>query len=505
MSTQPIQHRLQSHTMYEKASFIQDYAVKVQMVLDKDRSAKQYKVRDIRDLQSLIEEKSDNLDSIYIKWIIQKYSQNKMQMVEDILSKAIPALERYQDLKKRNQLQLTHKNLQRIKDIHELLDIMDEYQDAQSRSEKKDSVEQGFYDRGEAELVHNDSKIKVVIPKTEKASCYFGMGTKWCTTGDRNNMFNDYTRDGYDLHYIFFKGVTSKRNYKWAVAWRRKRIIRMELFDAKNKEPKLQMLLRIRNKYPILQEIFKNALPFSTSPSNESQIAAVKRDANEIKYIENPSEEIQLAAVEEDGSAIQFIRNPSEKIQRVAVKATGYALEFIKNPTKKIQLLAVERNGFSIMRIKKPSEKVQLAAVKNNAEAIKCIKRPTEKVQIAAVEADADVIDIIENPSEEVQLAAVEQYGFLIENIENPTEKVKIAAVRKKYPISGIEKPSEKVKLAAVERFGLAIKDIKKPSLKVQLAAVRQNVLALKHIKNPDQKVLDYVRSVKKKTKKKKT
>ena len=314
MSPQPIIHRLQSHTMYEKASFIQDYAVKVQMVLDKDRSAKRYKVRDIRSLQSLIE-KSDNLDNLYIKWIIQRYSQNKMQMVEDILSKAIPALERYQDLKKRNQLQGNHKNLQRIKDIHQLLDIMDEYQDTQSRSEQKDSIEQGFYDRKEAVLIHDDSKIKVVVPKTEKASCYFGMGTQWCTAANKNNMFNDYTEDGYILYYIFFKGVTDERNYKWAIAVATQGRYRGDAipFDARDWTPGTETIIQIRSQYPVLRKIFKDTVAFGKKPPLEVMKRTVLSETSTIELIENPPVEIQLRAIRRNKKAWHWIAKPSKE------------------------------------------------------------------------------------------------------------------------------------------------------------------------------------------------
>ena len=381
MNTQAL-HRLQSHTMYEKASFIQDYAVKVQIVLDKDRSAKRYKVRDIRGLQKLIEKESNNLDSIYIKWIIQKYSQNKMQMVEDILSKAIPALERYSDLKKRNQLQPNHKNLQRIKDIHELLDVMDAYRDTQSRSEQKDSIEQGFYDRGEAELVHDDSKIKVIIPKTEKASCYFGMGTQWCTTGDRNNQFNNYTRDGYDLYYIFFKGVKDKKNYKWAVAWNRKNH-HVKLFDAQNRFP--EQILQTRDRYPILQKIFKDTIYFD----------------------QNPSERVQLIAMEKEDSArfpiiLMLLNNPSREIQMAIATKYPYMLKYIKDPLQEVQMFTVAKHAFMIKYFKNPSQEVQMAAVKTSPYAIKSIHNPSRKVQLAAVKRNMYTLEFIENPAKEV-------------------------------------------------------------------------------------------------------
>ena len=408
--------------MYEKASFITDYAVKVQMVLDKDRSAKRYKIKDIRGLQKLIEKKSDNLDPLYIKWIIQKYSQNKMQMVEDILSKAIPALERYQDLKKRNQLQLTHKNLQAIKNIHELLDIMDEYQDAQSRSEKKDSVEQGFYDGGEAELVHDDSKIKVVVPKTEKASCYFGMGTKWCTTGDRNNQFNNYTSDGYDLYYIFFKGVTSKKNYKWAVAQRRKRKYDIELFDAENKYPPLRVVLRIRKKYSVLQKIFKDTVQFDTKISEESQLNFVMAGYPYrmlFDYIETPSDDVQKYVIRNYGPTIMREFTLSRNVLMDLLRENPGYIEWVDDQDEEMQLTAVESLNYKRLRklprrpyfmqanivsiMKNPSLKVLKTLVKKYWKTIAWMTDPPTEVQKIAVRKHRSAIMYISDPPQEIQ------------------------------------------------------------------------------------------------------
>ena len=444
MKLQPILHRLQSHTMYEQASFITDYAVKVQMVLDKDRSAKRYKVRDIRGLQSLIEKKSDNLDSLYIKWIITKYSQNKMQMVEDILSKAIPALERYQDLKKRNQLQSNHKNLQRIRDIHQLLDIMDEYEDKRSRSEQKDSVEQGFYDRGEAELVHDDSKIKIVIPKTEKASCYFGMGTKWCTTGDRDNQFNSYTRDGATLYYLFFKGVTDKKNYKWAVHIQPNNI---ELFDAQDGLPRPTLVLKIRKKYPILQKIFKDSLYFDESPSDKLVSRFLHNEdiaIDVLSYVEKPTEKIKRAALAIHPSYIQSMSNPSEELQLMAVmhdRARVWTILKIKKPTEKVQIAAVTRNGWAIEYIRvEPSERVRKIAKKNRTKDNKPSFIPAGIVKVRRL-VGHDVAHRLQSHAMYEKASFIQDYAVKVQMVLDKDHSAKRYKVR---DIRGLQKLIEK-------------------------------------------------------------
>ena len=42
----------------------------------------------------------------------------------------------------------------------------------------------------------------IVVPKTEKASCYYGAGTKWCTAGHSGNMFKGYAKDAIIFYVI---------------------------------------------------------------------------------------------------------------------------------------------------------------------------------------------------------------------------------------------------------------------------------------------------------------
>lgn len=61
----------------------------------------------------------------------------------------------------------------------------------------------------------------IYVPKTEKAACHLGVGTRWCTTWgkesldpkfrDRENRFHDYTFRGESLYIIINKHDTSEK------------------------------------------------------------------------------------------------------------------------------------------------------------------------------------------------------------------------------------------------------------------------------------------------------
>lgn len=117
---------------------------------------------------------------------------------------------------------------------------------------------------------------------------------------------------------------------------------------------------------------------------------------NPIKY---KTEKEQLAAVREDGLNIKYIYNPSEKIQLEAVREDEDAIMYIEHPTEKVQLESVKRSSLSthqatIQYIKEPSEAVQLAAIKQNPFAIQFIHNPSDKVIRYIIESchDFDVI-----------------------------------------------------------------------------------------------------------------
>ena len=65
----------------------------------------------------------------------------------------------------------------------------------------------------EAEKVFEDGDVIGIKALTHNASCYYGAGTRWCTSGQQPNYFNKYTKDG-QLYYFIDK---SNRRQKIAL------------------------------------------------------------------------------------------------------------------------------------------------------------------------------------------------------------------------------------------------------------------------------------------------
>lgn len=136
--------------------------------------------------------------------LVRWYAEGSMRHLEDA-TKAIEPIQLYTKFKNR----LSGVNLGTIS-FSDFLDIGDSLKDQKSGKEQSQSEAQEFFNSGQAQIYADDSKVKIIIPKTKEASIYFGRGTRWCTAGSNYNMFDSYNSKG-PLYIIMFKG----QNKKW--------------------------------------------------------------------------------------------------------------------------------------------------------------------------------------------------------------------------------------------------------------------------------------------------
>lgn len=153
----------------------------------------------------------------------QKFSQDQMiKMVDEIPSKyyqwvgknldqigfdsKFPIIKGLLDYFNKFGSNLAKSDIFEYKSIDELKTALDQYAERQRRNYKK---VQG------ANVVHESPKYLVVNPLSHESSCYYGKGTKWCTSGrDQADTFNRYNSEG-KLFYIIDKTLpSSDPNYK---------------------------------------------------------------------------------------------------------------------------------------------------------------------------------------------------------------------------------------------------------------------------------------------------
>lgn len=105
---------------------------------------------------------------------------------------------------------LAKSDIFQYKTIGELQSELDAYANRQRRNYKKIHG---------ANVVYESPKYLVVNPLSFESSCYYGKGTKWCTSGrDSSETFNKYNKDG-KLFYILDKTLpSSDPNYKIGIS-----------------------------------------------------------------------------------------------------------------------------------------------------------------------------------------------------------------------------------------------------------------------------------------------
>ena len=122
----------------------------------------------------------------YLDWVGKNLD---MVNFEDNFSKVSQALDKFQKIS--SNLPIT--DLFQYKNLGQLLSALSEYEGKQRRVVKK--VEGG-------NVVYDDGRFFVVNPLTHDSSCYYGKGTKWCTSADSDHQFNRYNQDG--SYFIFW-------------------------------------------------------------------------------------------------------------------------------------------------------------------------------------------------------------------------------------------------------------------------------------------------------------
>jgi|LakMenE18May11ns_1017448.scaffolds.fasta_scaffold9953368_2 hypothetical protein len=70
----------------------------------------------------------------------------------------------------------------------------------------------------EANILYDSPDLLIVIPESHRASCYYGAGTKWCTTNkESDSHFRSYTRKGTLFYVIQKKEPQSNPWYRTAI------------------------------------------------------------------------------------------------------------------------------------------------------------------------------------------------------------------------------------------------------------------------------------------------
>ena len=171
-----------------------------------------------KDTSDIVDHFADKADptnkKIHTQWILNQYKRSKIRQEDH--PRIREALSNFETHKGK----LENKDINQYKSLSDVEDAVEPHLGTTTkRQEKKVIKSEG------ADLVHNDEERGVTVHhiKTEQASCSYGAGTKWCTIGKKDNMFNAYNKDGpmfvvqhdgrkYQFHNASYQFMDEKNN-----------------------------------------------------------------------------------------------------------------------------------------------------------------------------------------------------------------------------------------------------------------------------------------------------
>lgn len=134
----------------------------------------------------------------YLQWITGRYIEK--DFVYEDLDRVRGELELFETYKPRLRRDNRQVDINKYKSAADVFSLIDSYVQNDQPSSKKQQVrreEDSYFEEKKAILWYRDDTIKIVIPLTQQASCFFGKGTRWCTAATQSyNAFNSYVKDG---------------------------------------------------------------------------------------------------------------------------------------------------------------------------------------------------------------------------------------------------------------------------------------------------------------------
>ena len=140
-----------------------------------------------------IEEADPTANKQYVVWLIKTFIGEKVPQFEDILSTVAESLAKFHQLKVRRRLPVELRDINRVTDILDWMEDVDEIWEENELGDDKSSLKS----QSRADVIMDNEELRVIYPKNEQAACYYGRGTRWCTAATQAaNYFDHYNNDG---------------------------------------------------------------------------------------------------------------------------------------------------------------------------------------------------------------------------------------------------------------------------------------------------------------------
>ena len=286
-------------------------------------------------------DKADPTDKkIHTQWILNQYKNgNIIQEDHPRINEALSNFE-------------THKGKLETKDINQYKSLSDVESAVEphlgtttKRQEKKAIKSEG------ADLVHNDKERGVTVHhiKTEQASCSYGAGTKWCTIGKKDNMFNYYNKDG--PMFVIQHGGRKYQFHNASNHFKDEKNNDVEFEElhpdiqkslAKSEHPEIQAanLLHKNSHFKINDETVNNLVNHK-HPSVRRKVAQLPEHAGKLVNDEDSSVRMEVAQHPEHAGKLVNDKHPSVRME--VAQHPKHAGELVNDRDSLVQMVAINR------------------------------------------------------------------------------------------------------------------------------------------------------------------
>ena len=187
-----------------------------------------------------LEQMDPSSNNQYTVWIVRQYIANQFRL-EDV-NRIYETLATFSKLK--NKLPIEQRDIGKFT-FHALEDLVDSHSNVKLGDTSVDGLNYKHID--EMEVLYNGPYGKLIIPKTEEASKELGKGTKWCTAANKDNMFDEYNKNGPLYVWIDKSGKKYQLHFET-----------YQMMDDKDEPISREKLDEFRVKNPILSKLFRD-------------------------------------------------------------------------------------------------------------------------------------------------------------------------------------------------------------------------------------------------------
>lgn len=161
-------------------------------------------------------------------------------------------------------------------------------------------------------------------------------------------------------------------------------------------------------------QTYLGGLRYVKAKPNKILNLALRKDGNNLKYIEDQTLELIIEGVSQNGMALQYARYKSPEIYFKALEGTIYAYNFIENPSFEMKIYVVKKSKYGLQLIKDQTPEICNAAVESWPESAMYINEPSEELLKKKLEVDGICIYYIHNPTKEMILISLKNCPFIL-------------------------------------------------------------------------------------------